>query len=98
MLLVPCPHCGPRNASEFRSRGEVRPRPDGPEIEPAEWRRYLYVRRNPVGWTTETWFHQAGCRRFFVVERHTVTNEIRVVRPLVGAGGSGASPGEAGGR
>jgi heterotetrameric sarcosine oxidase delta subunit len=59
----------------------VRCRPDGAEIEPAEWRRYLYLRRNPAGWTTETWFHQAGCRRFLTVERHTLTNEIRAVRP-----------------
>jgi len=59
----------------------VRRRPGGPEIEPTEWRRYLYVRRNQVGWTTETWFHQAGCRRFLVVERNTATNEIRAVRP-----------------
>jgi heterotetrameric sarcosine oxidase delta subunit len=81
MMLVHCPHCGPRNASEFRSRGEVRRRPDGEVIAPSEWRRYLYVRRNPAGWTTETWFHQAGCRRFLTVERHTLTNEIRAVRP-----------------
>jgi heterotetrameric sarcosine oxidase delta subunit len=55
-------------------------RPAGREITATEWRRYLYVRQNLAGWTSETWFHQAGCRRFLVVERHTVTNEIRAVR------------------
>jgi hypothetical protein len=38
------------------------------------------VRANPAGWTTETWFHRAGCRQHFVVERHTVTNEVRTSR------------------
>ncbi len=45
-----------------------------------EWRGYLYLRRNPAGWTTETWFHRFGCARFFVAERHTVTNEVRATR------------------
>ena len=25
---MPCPHCGPRNVSEFRYHGEESPRPD----------------------------------------------------------------------
>jgi heterotetrameric sarcosine oxidase delta subunit len=77
MMLVPCPHCGPRNASEFRYVGEERPRPDPAATTPAEWRHYLYRRANPAGWTTETWHHSTGCRAFLAVERHTVTNEIR---------------------
>ena len=77
MMLLPCPHCGPRNVSEFRSLGEERARPDPEGVTPAEWRAYLYTKRNPAGWTTETWFHATGCRAFFTVERHTVTNEIR---------------------
>ena len=77
MILVPCPHCGPRSASEFRYLGEERPRPDPSLTTPAEWRRYLYRRANPAGWTTETWHHASGCRAFLTVERHTVTNEIR---------------------
>jgi sarcosine oxidase subunit delta len=89
MMLVPCPHCGPRNASEFRSHGEVKTRPDPGMPRAAEWRAYLYERRNLAGWTTETWFHVAGCRRFLLVERHTVTNEIGAVRP---PGGEGTTP------
>ena len=77
MILVPCPHCGPRSASEFRYLGEERPRPDPSLTTAAEWRRYLYRRANPAGWTTETWHHASGCRAFLTVERHTVTNEIR---------------------
>ena len=30
--------------------------------------------------STERWFHASGCQRFMIVERHTVTNEIRTVR------------------
>ncbi len=77
MMLVPCPHCGPRNASEFRHVGEVAPRPDPASATPEQWRRYLYVRNNPAGWTVETWYHRAGCRAYFGAERHTVTNEFR---------------------
>ena len=80
MILVPCPHCGPRNASEFAYVGERHRRPDPNQTTPEQWRSYLYLRDNPAGWTTETWLHRAGCRRYLVVERHTATNEIRAAR------------------
>ena len=80
MILIPCPHCGPRNASEFRYLGEEKHRPDPATTTPAEWRGYLYDKRNPAGWTTENWFHGLGCRAFFTAERNTVTNEVRSVR------------------
>lgn len=80
MFRIPCPHCGPRNRSEFRHRGEAGVRPDPRSAAPAEWRGYLYDRRNVAGWTTETWYHVSGCRAFLTVERHTVTNEVRPVR------------------
>jgi len=90
MILLPCPYCGPRNASEFRYVGELSERPDPNASGPGEWRAFLYLRKNPAGWTTETWFHRAGCRQHFVVERHTVTNEVRGSRlpaaQLPGAG------------
>jgi sarcosine oxidase, subunit delta len=81
MLRIHCPYCGPRNSQEFRHTGEAGNRPDAATTGPEKWRAYLYVRDNPVGWTTETWFHRAGCRRYLVAERHTLTNEIRAVRP-----------------
>ncbi len=80
MILLPCPYCGQRNASEFRYVGEVSERPDPNATAAGEWRAYLYVRDNPAGWTTETWFHSAGCRQHFAAERHTVTNEVRASR------------------
>lgn len=80
MILLPCPYCGPRNVSEFRYVGELLQRPDPNATGIGEWRAFLYVRYNPAGWAVETWVHSAGCRQYFVVERHTVTNEVRASR------------------
>jgi sarcosine oxidase, subunit delta len=80
VILLPCPYCGPRNVSEFRYVGELSARPDPNATSVEEWRTFLYTRLNPASWTTETWFHRAGCRQHFVVERHTVTNEVRASR------------------
>ena len=83
MIRIPCPYCNLRNSSEFRHVGEAGgPRPDPSTTSPEQWRAYLYERRNPAGWTTETWFHAMGCRRFVQVERHTSTNEIRSATPI----------------
>ncbi len=80
MILISCPHCGPRSTSEFRYAGEASARPDPNATTPEEWRAYLYTKSNPAGWTTEKWFHGTGCRRYFTVERHTITNEVRETR------------------
>jgi heterotetrameric sarcosine oxidase delta subunit len=77
MILVPCPYCGPRNASEFRWGGEITLRPDPNNTTKQQWHEYLYFKRNAAGWITETWYHQAGCGQYFRSERNTVTNEIR---------------------
>lgn len=77
MFRIPCPHCGPRNRTEFRHVGEQGRRPDPRTSTPREWREHLYGRDNVAGWASETWYHGAGCRRFIVVDRHTVTNELR---------------------
>lgn len=83
MLVIICPNCGPRNSDEFVYQGEVRPRPAVDDTDPAEWRRYLYMKSNLADWVAERWFHVSGCRRYLMLERHTVTNEIRDVE-LVG--------------
>lgn len=82
MLVITCPHCGPRNSEEFTFNGETRPRPDVAETDPGAWRRYLYMKQNLSGWVTERWFHVSGCRRYLMVERHTASNEIRSVEAL----------------
>lgn len=95
MILLPCPWCGPRNVQEFHQVGETVTRPAVATTTPEEWRDYLFFRDNPRGWTVEHWYHRAGCRRFFVAERHTVTNEVRATRRPARQRGE-AEPGGAG--
>lgn len=76
-MLVPCPHCGPRDGAEFGYVGERVARPDPNAATPQEWRTYLYLRTNPAGWVNELWYHRAGCARYLALTRHTVTNEFR---------------------
>ncbi|MFQ5944479.1 MAG: sarcosine oxidase subunit delta, partial [Anaerolineales bacterium] len=59
MILLECPNCGPRNASEFRYGGEVQSRPAPEDSGQARWTAYLYQRRNPMGVLREWWFHRA---------------------------------------
>ena len=79
MLSLPCPYCGDRDETEFHYGGQAHvPYPDDPAaLGDAEWAEYLFVRDNPKGPFAERWVHSAGCRRWFNVERHTVTDEIR---------------------
>jgi len=77
MLVVECPHCGPRNASEFRFGGEYNPRPEKPmQSSEEEWTRYLYLRKNRMGTQSEWWYHNAGCGAWFLAERDTRTSQI----------------------
>ncbi len=78
MILIPCPWCGPRDAEEFGYVGETGARPEPRTTTPKEWRDYLYLRRNVAGWTSERWYHRMGCRRYLVLERDTITNDVRL--------------------
>ncbi|MFC7344430.1 sarcosine oxidase subunit delta [Saccharopolyspora griseoalba] len=82
MLLIRCPWCGDRDEGEFRCGGQadVTHPVDADALDDASWGEFLFVRDNPAGWFRERWVHAAGCRRWFVVERDTVTNEMREVR------------------
>ena len=78
MLLIQCPWCGARAETEFSYGGEagiVRP-PDPDALSDAEWADYLFFRANPRGAHRELWNHAQGCRRWFGVERDTVTYRI----------------------
>lgn len=84
MLLIPCPWCGPRDEIEFACGGEAhRVRPADPEaLSDAEWADFLFMRTNPKGDHRERWVHAHGCRRWFNIERHTVTHAIaRAYKP-----------------
>ena len=83
MLLIECPWCGTRAETEFSYGGEagiVRP-PDPDALSDEEWADYLFFRANPRGAHRELWNHAQGCRRWFGVERDTVT--YRIVRSYV---------------
>ena len=81
MLLITCPHCGPREETEFSCGGEAhieRPRqPD--QLSDADWADYVFMKRNTKGVFLERWVHSHGCRRWFNVARDTVTYEILAV-------------------
>ena len=77
MFQIPCPLCGLRNRSEFRHAGAAASRPDPLTSTAEQWRAYLYGELNQAGWTTEMWYHTAGCRTYVTVQRHTVSNEVR---------------------
>lgn len=81
MLLIECPFCGPRDEHEFSYGGEAHiVRPNHPEkLSDKEWADYLFMRTNPKGAHRERWCHAHGCRRWFNVERDTVTHQITAV-------------------
>ena len=78
MLLIDCPHCGPRDEAEFSCGGEAhiaRPLAEN-NITDAQFADYLFYRHNPKGVFLERWRHAAGCRRWFNAVRDTVSHEI----------------------
>lgn len=78
MLLIECPWCGERAETEFSYGGEagiVRPA-DPDALNDVEWADYLFNRTNPRGAHNELWNHAQGCRRWFRVERDTLSNRI----------------------
>jgi sarcosine oxidase, subunit delta len=83
MLLIDCPHCGPRPEIEFHYDGEAhiaRP-PDPSGLSDAQWADYLYRRSNPRGLHAERWRHLHGCGRFFNALRDTTTDRIAATYP-----------------
>jgi heterotetrameric sarcosine oxidase delta subunit len=81
MLLISCPHCGPRDEVEFRYGGQAHvARPKDPDaLSDAAWADYLFMRDNPKGRFRERWVHAAGCRRWFNMVRDTATHRIVAV-------------------
>ncbi len=81
-MIIPCPHCGPRDSSEFTYFGDAsrqRPALDNTDVE--AWSAYVYERDNPKGPHQEFWHHLTGCRQWLVVERNTATHEVLSVIP-----------------
>jgi sarcosine oxidase subunit delta len=84
MLYIRCPYCGKRDESEFSFGGEGGiSRPLDPyALSDEEWADYLFNRTNPRGAHDELWNHAQGCRRWFNVERDTVTYKIAASWPI----------------
>ena len=102
-MRLPCPLCGERDSGEFVYRGDatvVRPDPDAPGAKEA-FHAFVHLRDNPAGWHKEHWYHESGCRSWIVVERNTLTHEVRgtvtaaahtLARKNAGAGSARAKP------
>jgi len=84
MLLIACPHCGPRDEAEFVCGGQSHiSRPGPPEqVGDAAWARYLFERDNPKGPHAERWLHRHGCGQWFNLLRDTRTHAILAVYGL----------------
>jgi len=81
MMLIPCPHCGPRAQSEFiyeRTVDSIVPLNAPVDEAMAK----LFTRNNPRGVDDEIWRHTYGCRAWMVLTRHRVTNEISECRAI----------------
>ncbi len=81
MIRIPCPFCGERDHSEFAYGGDgsiTYPALDAPA---ADWHEAVFQRQNICGMQLETWQHVSGCRMWLLVERDTMSHEIRSVRP-----------------
>ena len=81
MLLIACPHCGPRAQIEFAYERTVDSvvQPDAPAEEAIE---RLFTRANPRGFDEEIWRHSFGCRAWLVMTRQRTTHEITAIRAV----------------
>jgi heterotetrameric sarcosine oxidase delta subunit len=81
VFVIDCPWCGPRDESEFACGGEahIRRPADPAKLGDAEWAEYVFFRANPKGRHRERWVHACGCRRWFNIERDTLTHRISAV-------------------
>ena len=77
MLLIPCPHCGPRDEGEFTYGGPKRRLPTlDLTADTQDWHRALHVGLNARGPITEIWYHSSGCETWIEVPRDTATHQI----------------------
>ena len=82
MLLITCPHCGPRDENEFSYGGARRiwpdhdANPDQTETAMLDWHQTLYLSPNPSGPLTEIWYHGGGCECWVEIIRNTKDHSI----------------------
>ena len=83
MLVIRCPHCGPRPELEFAYGYEAHiERPADPSaLDDQAWAEFLYIRTNPRGVHAERWLHRHGCQRWFNALRDTASDAFLATYP-----------------
>ena len=77
MLMLECPCCGVMaDETELAPGGEAHLRRVGPDGSDVDLEAYLFDRTNPKGVHFERWRHAAGCGKWFLAARNTVTLEV----------------------
>ncbi|MDD1794638.1 sarcosine oxidase subunit delta [Enterovibrio sp. ZSDZ42] len=100
MLRIYCPYCEEhRDEDEYAYGGEAHiVRPEDPDaLSDKEWGHYLFHRKNIKGSHREMWYHAAGCRKFFNVQRNTVTYDIEAVYKIGASAEADKSHGQSNG-
>lgn len=100
MLLIHCPHCGPRDETEFHYGGQAHVAyPEDPHaLTDRAWAEFLFYRDNTKGLFDERWQHALGCRRWFNAVRDTVTYEFHGTSAIRAAAPGAPVTTEGGGR
>ena len=78
-MIIKCPHCGPREASEYTYVGDAKViRPDHEDNDKDKWNDYVFMRGNPRGKHSEYWQHTSGCRAFLnVIRGYSKSQDIK---------------------
>ena len=83
MMLISCPHCGPRALDEFVFERPVEAI-TSPNADTQTLVAQLYTRTNPKGPSRELWRHSLGCRSWMTLVRDTATHQIRDIKAVGG--------------
>jgi heterotetrameric sarcosine oxidase delta subunit len=75
MLLIPCPHCGERDESEFDygGRAVALPRLNATTD---EWHQALHLGNNNEDCVDEYWYHYAGCECWIRLRRNLSNHDF----------------------
>jgi sarcosine oxidase, subunit delta len=76
MHLFTCPHCGPRDETEFLYAGDDGKMRPGRSANDEAWAAYRFFRKNLKGEAREYWRHTHGCGQYFAMTRDTVTHTV----------------------
>lgn len=75
MLLIPCPHCGERDESEFDYGGRAVALPEL-DAAPDEWHRALHLGNDNEDCVDEYWYHIAGCECWIRLRRNLSSHDF----------------------